>query len=59
MNSKNTKKTEKEVLIAIAKRLDVLIPGFTMKNSITISAYYDLDITFDDNGNILEFNTRP
>ena len=53
------KKTEKEVLMIAAKRLDVLVEKFTRKNDITISAYYDLTIMFDDDGNIVGFDTHP
>ena len=52
-------KTEKEVLMIAARRLGVLIEEFNMKNEITISAYYDLMVTFDDDGNIVEFETHP
>lgn len=52
-------KTERDVLINAAKRLGLLMEEFTTKDEICISAYYELRIRFDDNGNIIEFDTHP
>jgi len=52
-------KTEKDVLIEAAKRLNLLIEEFTTPNEITIRGYYDITIVFDDAGKIKFFDTHP
>ena len=52
-------KSERDVLIEAASRIDAIIDAFTSEKEITISAYYDITVTFDDDGNITGFDTHP
>ncbi len=54
--------TEKEMLTGIAHRLGLLLdcPKDSEKDdSISIHAYYEIGIEFDEKGNVISFNTHP
>lgn len=51
--------TEKEIMLKAARRIGVLNEECTKGNEMHIEAYYDLVILFNDEGEIVRFETHP
>jgi hypothetical protein len=57
----NTEKqyTEKDIIINICRRLNILIEEFSTERSIEVAAYYDIGFVFDDDGNVIKIDSHP
>ena len=50
-------RTEKEILFDMAKRLNTF--SGAEGNKLYISSYYEVTVTFNDEGQVIDISTRP
>ena len=51
--------TEKDIIVNICRRLNILIEEFSTEHKIEVASYYDIAFVFDDDGNVIEIDSHP
>lgn len=51
--------TEKDIIVNLCRRLNILIDEISTEHEISVRAHYDIRFSFDDDGNVVDINTHP